>query len=74
MLKYWCESCLCFVKENHRCESWPTTIIIKQEVIDAIRAEALRDAADIAVKHIYADIECQDAKYLLSAITQEAGK
>jgi len=55
MVKYWCESCKCFVDENHRCEAWPTTTIIKQEIIDTIRAEAraeaLRDAADIAEKY-----------------------
>jgi hypothetical protein len=68
------------VRENHRCESWPTTIIIKQEIIDAIRAEALRGAADRAMVwydenhdvNLSDAWECQHRDSLYSAITQEA--
>jgi hypothetical protein len=52
--RYFCEERLCnsFVDKNHRCEQWSNAVRIPAGAIEAIRAEALRDAADRAVKHI----------------------
>jgi hypothetical protein len=48
--KYWCEErlCECFVDKNHRCEQWSNTVRIPAGAIKAIRAEALKEAEDIA--------------------------
>jgi hypothetical protein len=50
--RYFCEERFCnsFVDKNHRCEQWSNTVRIPAEAIETIRAEALKDAADRAVK------------------------
>jgi hypothetical protein len=76
MVKYWCESCLCFVESSHRCEAWPTVTAISRDIIEAIRAEAkaeaLREAVNLVKLIRSADCfdELTDDK-LRAAIMQE---
>jgi len=81
MVKYWCESCLCFVESSHRCEAWPTVTAISRDIIDAIcaeaRAEALREAADRATAYLenagsyYVAVSSRTIGQIRAAITQE---
>jgi len=50
--RYFCEERFCnsFVDKNHRCEQWSNTVRIPAGAIEAIRAEALKDAAERAVE------------------------
>jgi hypothetical protein len=52
--RYFCEERFCnsFVDKNQRCEQWSNAVRIPAGAIKAIRAEALKDAADRAVKFV----------------------
>jgi hypothetical protein len=77
---YWCDGCVNFVDENHKCQQWQSVTIVKRSAYDTIRAEAraeaLKEAADRAVNlvKLIRSADCFDEltdDHLRAAIKQE---
>jgi hypothetical protein len=42
-MKYWCDDCKVFVKENHRCQQWETVYRVPSEAIKSALSESKKE-------------------------------